>query len=116
MSRRRKPCDIHWRSCGTTRSTGAAAIENQWLRWDVELAQERTKRIRVDTAYVGSSVSDFKLRSRHALAPSREPPGAGLELGELKIFYTPNEWAPVHGSIAGPVIFVVCEEWLIHIS
>jgi hypothetical protein len=48
--------------------------------------------------------------------PSREPPGAGLELGELKIFYTPNEWAPVHGSIAGPVIFVVCEEWLIHIS
>ena len=48
--------------------------------------------------------------------PSREPPGAGLELGKPKIFYTPNEWAPVHGSIAGPVIFVVCEEWLIHIS
>jgi len=48
--------------------------------------------------------------------PSREPPGAGLELGEPKIFSTPNEWAPVHGSIAGPVIFVVCEEWLIHIS
>jgi hypothetical protein len=48
--------------------------------------------------------------------PSREPPGAGLELGEPKIFYTSNDWAPVHGSIAGPVIFVVCEEWLIHIS
>jgi hypothetical protein len=30
--------------------------------------------------------------------------------------YIPNDWAPVHRGIAGPLIFVVCEEWLIHIS
>jgi hypothetical protein len=48
---------------GALQSTGGsltAAIENQPLRWDIELVQQGTERIPVDAEYVASRVGDFK--------------------------------------------------------
>jgi hypothetical protein len=42
------------------RRADRSAIENQPLRWDIELVQQGTERIPVDAGYVASRVGDFK--------------------------------------------------------